>query len=59
MGGLPLLRQAEHLSPTRQAYVPLGYRTRNVLIAKQIRYPLCWRNTVPILAQEGYTSIKL
>ena len=32
MGGLPLLRQGEHLSPTRQAYVRAGYRTRNFFI---------------------------
>ena len=31
MGGLPLLRQGEHLSPT---YVPAVFRTRNLLIAK-------------------------
>ena len=34
MGGLPLLRQGEHLPPTRQACViPAGYLTRNLLIA--------------------------
>ena len=40
MGGMPLLCQGEHLSPTRQAYVPARYRTRKLLIAKRIHYPL-------------------
>ena len=49
MGGLPLLRQGEHLSPTRQAYVPSGFRTGNPLIAKRIRYPLQHRGCPPEL----------
>ena len=40
MGGLPLLRQGEHLSPTWQAYVPTGFRNLSLLIAKRLRYPL-------------------
>ena len=38
MGGLPLLhvRHGEHLSLTRQAYVSAGYRTRNLLIVRNL-----------------------
>ena len=39
IGGLPLLRQGGHLSP-RHAYVPVGNRTCNPLIANPFRYPL-------------------
>ena len=39
-GGLPLLRHGEHLTLTWQANVAAGYQTRNLLIAKRIRYPL-------------------
>ena len=41
MIGLPLLhvRQGEQYSRTRQPYVPGGYRTRDLFIAKRISYP--------------------
>ena len=38
MGGLPLLRQGEHMSPTRKVHVSDGYRTRNPFIGLRIRY---------------------
>ena len=53
MGGMPLLCQGEHLSPTRQAYVPARYRTRKLLIAKRIHYPLHHRDCVTMDSRGG------
>ena len=40
MGGLPLFRVNICHQHDRQAYVPAGLRTRNLLLAKRIRHPL-------------------